>query len=353
MNPILARGPRLALYLIAWLTVGGLLAWALARPVGLGPAMAAAFLVPPALIYAFACLSSWYVCRATPLRKSSTVALVANLAGSTLMAGAVWLLLLRGWASVVDQLSGGRAGSERLFARESVLLFTVGALLYVLTMALHYIVIAVDESRAAEQRAIELQLLAREAELKVLRAQIDPHFLFNSLHSISALTGTDPAGARRMCLLLGEFLRATLKLGARQRISLAEELDLARRFLEIERVRFGARLAVDQSIDDGVGECLVPPLLLQPLVENAVGHGVAQMIEGGTIRLEARRQDTLLSIRLENPCDPDRPRPLRTGVGLDNVRRRLATQYGGQAALKAESSPDRYRVELTLPWTVA
>ena len=122
---------------------------------------------------------------------------------------------------------------------------------------------------------LELQVLTRDAELRALRAQVNPHFLYNSLNSISALTGSDAAAARRMCLLLAEFLRTTLRVSSEERITMAEEMKLAERFLSIEQVRFGERLHVEQSIDESALECQVPPLVLQPLLENAVGHGIA------------------------------------------------------------------------------
>jgi two-component system sensor histidine kinase AlgZ len=350
MNPILARGDRLGLYLASWAVIGGLLASTVVRPGGFAWGGALVVLVPVTLVYGFICLSSWYVCRATPPRASSVSNLLINIGGASIVASASWLLLGQGWARIVSHVQA-LADVPALYARDRLLLFTVGMLLYLLAIAVHYVMIAVEESRAAETRALELQLLAREAELKTLRAQIDPHFLFNCLHSISALTGTDPAAARRMCLLLGEFLRTSVKLGAKDRIPFAEELALAERYLEIERVRFGPRLAIDRAIEDGVGTCAVPALLLQPLVENAVTHGVSHLVDGGTVRLEARRTDGELSVAIENRCDPDRPKRPRTGVGLQNVRKRLAAQYGVAASLQIDESADRFRVELRLPWT--
>jgi two-component system sensor histidine kinase AlgZ len=349
MNPILARGDRLGLYLAAWVVIGGLLASALARPGGFAWGQALAVLVPVTIVYGFVCLSSWYVCRATPLRTSGAASVLTNIGGAAVVASGFWLLLGQAWTRLVAHVPG-MPGAATIYARDRLLLFTVGALLYLLATSVHYVMIAVEESRAAETRALELQLLAREAELKTLRAQIDPHFLFNCLHSISALTGSDPAAARRMCLLLGEFLRTSVKLGAQDRIPFAEELALAERYLEIERVRFGPRLAIDRAIEDGVGGCVVPALLLQPLVENAVTHGVAHLVDGGTILLGARRTNGELNVIIENRCDPDRPRRPRTGVGLPNVRKRLAAQYGGAAGVRVEESADRFRVELRLPW---
>jgi LytS/YehU family sensor histidine kinase len=212
---------------------------------------------------------------------------------------------------------------------------------------------AVGEVRAAERRALELQVLAREAELRALRAQVDPHFLFNSLNSIGGLIGSDPAGARRMCVLLGEFLRSSLRLGARDRVTLADEMALARRFLDIERVRFGDRLTVESSMEAAAGSCMVPPLLLQPLVENAVRHGIGGLVEGGTVRLDARREPNGVRIVVENPRDPDaRTRP-GAGVGLDNVRKRLMTHYGAEGALRVVNDAGTFRVEVTLPCTTS
>jgi two-component system sensor histidine kinase AlgZ len=192
-------------------------------------------------------------------------------------------------------------------------------------------------------------VLAREAELRALRAQIDPHFLFNSLQSISALTTADPAAARRMCLLLADFLRDTLALGARPRIPLGSELSLARRYLAIEQVRFGDRLRVEIAVAPDAEACGVPPLLLQPLVENAVTHGIAHLLEGGTVRVRAERRAASLVIDVENPSDPDRPDGRGTGLGLRNVRQRLHSVYADDGMLQTEETGGRFIARLQLP----
>jgi LytS/YehU family sensor histidine kinase len=194
-------------------------------------------------------------------------------------------------------------------------------------------------------------VLTRDAELRALRAQVNPHFLYNSLNSISALTGSDAAAARRMCLLLAEFLRTTLRVSTQERIPLSEELTLVDRFLSIEQVRFGERLQVERSIDESALECQVPPLVLQPLLENAVGHGIAGLIDGGTVRLEVVRHGDRLAIAVENPRDPDAMPRARGGVGLENVRKRLALVFGGAARLEAVASPTGFRVAIDLPST--
>ena len=183
----------------------------------------------------------------------------------------------------------------------------------------------------------------------MLRAQIDPHFLFNCLHSISALTGSDAASARRMCVLLADFLRESLALGGESRITLARELGLVARFLAVERVRYGDRLRDEIVVSDEADKSLVPPLLLLPLVENAVTHGIAHVLSGGTVTVTAGRIGGRLHVVVENPCDPDRPRRAGAGVGLANVRARLTTLHGNEARFAAGEADGVWRVELTLP----
>jgi two-component system, LytTR family, sensor histidine kinase AlgZ len=271
---------------------------------------------------------------------------VVSALASSFLSGAVWLLIARGWLSIID--SFGRIGVGASFRNAAPTLFSFGFLLYLLAMAVSYLAAAFAVSRAAERRGLELQVLAREAELRALRAQLDPHFLFNSLQSISALTTIDPSAARRMCLLLADFLRDTLALGARDRITLSAELALVSRFLEIEQVRFGNRLRVE--IDAGnAGDAEMPPLLLQPLAENAVAHGIAHMLEGGTVRLRAERRLTAIVVTVENPADPDRPAGRGTGLGLRNVRERLASACGPDAFVQAEERDGRFTVRVEIP----
>jgi LytS/YehU family sensor histidine kinase len=198
---------------------------------------------------------------------------------------------------------------------------------------------------------MEARILARDSELKALKAQVNPHFLFNSLHSISALTATDPRKAREMCIMLAEFLRATLGLGEKTAIPLRDEISLTRSFLSVEKVRFGDRLNLDERIEPEALDYLVPPLLLQPLLENAVAHGVSNLTEGGWIRLQISRGTGAgsLAIQVENNFDPEMPPRRRNGTGLRNVRQRLETRYGEQATFASWTEGDRFRVAMEFP----
>jgi two-component system, LytTR family, sensor histidine kinase AlgZ len=349
MHPILRNARYLVSYLGGWLIIGVLMAAVWTR-IGLGWLESLVLMLPLCLLYAFVCLSSWYICRATPLRAGAILRVLASSGLAAVVSAALWLALARAWVATLRMFDPFAASAPR-YDQQFPLLFAVGVLLFLVSAAFHYAFIALETAGEADRRALQLEVATREAELRALRAQIDPHFLYNSLNSISALTATDPAGARTMCLLLGEFLRNTVSVAARDRIRLADEIAMAERFLNIEQVRFGSRLRIERHIDETAGECRVPPLILQPLVENAVTHGIAGMLEGGIVRLDVARANGALSIAIENPRDTDARRASRTGVGLENVRRRLALTFGGSATLGVRAERDRFRVELELPWS--
>jgi len=346
MHPILARGGRLALYLSVWTLVGALLALLLGGRLGLTWLQSVLIALPVASAYAFVCLSSWYVARSLPLTSTGAASIVFTGIVASIFSSAGWLALTSLWLYVLN--SRGWFGAAGVDGHRS-LMFGFGVLLYLLSLSVSYLLISFEETRGAERRALEGQVLAREAELRSLRAQIDPHFLFNCLHSISALTTADPPAARRMCLLLGDFLRETLALGGERHITVARELKLAERFLAVERIRFGDRLDVEISADESAVAEQLPPLLLQPIVENAVTHGIAHMLERGTIRIAATRTLDRLAIVVENPCDPDRRRGTGTGVGLANVRARLKAVHGPAATVTTTERDGRWQVELSFP----
>jgi LytS/YehU family sensor histidine kinase len=229
------------------------------------------------------------------------------------------------------------------------LLWITGILLYLLSVTFHYVLLAEQATREAQARALEARVLARDAELKALRAQVNPHFLFNCLHSISALTSLDSGRAREMCILLADFLRATLRLGGKESITLEEELALIRGYLAIEKVRFGARLTMEEDVEAETNGVLIPPLLLQPLVENAIRHGIANLPDGGVIRLGVHRKGHAVAIEVENSFDPESPASLKTGVGLENIRQRLATRYAEEGKISVKAEGQRFLVRVSLP----
>ncbi len=349
MHPIFSRIDRLVAYLAAWVIAAVLLSAVLTR-LGLGWVESLVFIVPLFVVYAFVCLSAWYLCRAQPIRDLSLARVLTSSSLTAVTAGAFLLAKARAWNLVLSATPSFAESSGR-YDQQMPLLFAVGILLFLLSIAVHYALLAVEAARQAERHQLELEVLTREAELRALRAQINPHFLYNSLNSISALTTRNPEGARRMCVLLADFLRSTLNLSGHDSIRLADELALVDRFLDIEQVRFGSRLQVERTIDASSLECRVPPLVLQPLVENAVVHGIASRLDGGVIRLVVKRHGDSVTLRVENPRDADSPVVTRNGVGLENVQRRLAAMFDGAARLRTQAQHESFRAEIVLPWT--
>ncbi len=341
MHPLLRDPRKLALYLLAWTPLTLLVISLLAATGSFSWPQAAELGVPLSLIYAFLCLSAWYLCRYLPIRGPGVLYLLISVTPAAALAAFLWAWGA-GW--IVSEA----VSLEAQYPPERPILFGAGVLLYYLAVAFHYVLMAIDSSREAEGRAMEARILAREAELRSLKAQINPHFLFNCLHSISALTGSDPARARDMCVLLADFLRTSLRVGDQDQISFADELSLARSFLSIQAIRFRG-LRMEEDIGAGVERWTVPPLILQPLVENAVTHGISTLAEGGAVRLEARIGADGLEVAVENTFDPEAPKRKRGGVGMANVRKRLEARYGHLSRMDTRTGENSFRVELTIP----
>ncbi len=351
MHPLLAERKRLALYLAAWVPIAALLAALLNLSGPLTWWDASLLALPLAFFYAFLCLPAWYLCRAFPLDTTEWTRLIAMGLAASFLTAILWVILGESWASLLSRIYS--PGIEENYVAVLPLLLGLGEVMFLLSLVVHYLVIVFEAARNAERQSLESEVLAREIELKVLKAQVDPHFLFNSLNSVSSLIGSDPPGAREMCLLLAEFLRTSLKLVNQPNIPLSEELALVERFLTIERVRFGSRLRLEIDVDPRSESSLVPPLLLQPLVENAVKHGVAHRLDGATVRIRSEIVGDDLRLSVENECDADRPDSLSTKIGLENVRSRLRTLYPNDARMDFREEDGKFVVELRLPFLVA
>src|SRR5262245_52318344 len=177
MHPILARPERLAAYLSAWLVVAGLLAAVLTRQ-DVTWLAALVLLLPICLVYAFVCLSAWYVCRATPLTSSGAMRVLSSSATAALIASGLWIGLARAWLATIGAVSAAGPTPQQ-YAQHEPLLFASGVLLFLLALTVHYLLLAFEFAREAERRQLQLEVLSRDAELRALRARIDPHFLYN------------------------------------------------------------------------------------------------------------------------------------------------------------------------------
>lgn len=220
--------------------------------------------------------------------------------------------------------------------------------------ALHALIVHAWALRAARIRLQQAEQSAREAQLRALQLQMQPHFLFNTLNAISAEVGDGrTAVAQTMLARLGDLLRATLELGGQATHSLAEELSLVESYLDIERARLGERMRLDWQIAPGLLDAEVPTLSLQPLLENAVRHGLSPRRAPGLLRVRIWREEDALRVDIAN--DLPEPGALASpggGVGLANLRARLGQLYGAAATLDCATEQAQFRVRLSLPWRV-
>jgi signal transduction histidine kinase len=212
------------------------------------------------------------------------------------------------------------------------------------------------EAARLQAEAARLEAQLADARLAALRAQLDPHFLFNTLNAVSSLVGSDPRGVRRMIARLSALLRHTLEESVEPEVPLAQELQVLAQYVEIMEIRFEGRLQVDTQVDPGALDALVPNLILQPLVENAIKHGVSRLPGAavGRIQVAGRRDGDVLvlTVRDNGPAPADADGPTRGGgVGLRNTRERLAQLYGPDQTLTLATAPEGGVVaELTLPY---
>ena len=219
----------------------------------------------------------------------------------------------------------------------------------VLSAVLALLASKLQDQEQLNQRESQMLQLSKDAELAQLRQQLQPHFLFNSLNSINALVGSQPQKAREMVLQLSEFLRGTIRRDSQSWISLSEELNYLRMYLDIERVRFGHRLLVDFQVEEGAEAVKLPQLLIQPLVENAIKHGLYGLTGEVKIEVSGKREGNYFVLEVKNPFDPESTPAEGTGFGLSSVGRRLFLLFGRTDLLESGADGTQFKVKLKIP----
>ena len=252
-----------------------------------------------------------------------------------------WLLSL-----TLDNMNG----YEDFLHRSVIIRFSIGFLVLGIVTMMGINWYTWQEQQKAEERKLDAEKLAREAELFKLRQQLQPHFLFNSLNSINALIGIRPQEARKMVQQLSDFLRGTIKKEETQWVNMVEEIQYLQLYLDIEKVRFGNRLATIIDIDEATQQMKLPALLLQPIVENAIKFGLYDTTGETIIRLETTTQDAELILKVSNPFDPETSSPKKgTGFGLKSVQRRLYLLFARHDLLTTEVKENIFITTVKIP----
>jgi two-component system, LytTR family, sensor kinase len=289
-------------------------------------------------------LVAFAVARRVPIQRGRMLRLI--LVYLTSMVGA--FVLRESWQVLVSSVIG-RAPPP--FWRTIMLGAALKALIYSLLLGVGYALVYARQLHERELREAQLETELLSAHLNVLKMQLQPHFLFNTLNSISSLMYADVGAADRMVARLADFLRQTLRTLDTQEVTLQEEMNFLTLYLDIERTRLRDRLEVCLDVDEGARVALVPHLILQPLVENAIRHAIAPRVEGGRVTILAKRQGDRLQlvVRDDGPGLQSDPNP--TGVGLRNTRQRLQHLYPGTHRFAMRDGPDGgAEVEVEIPY---
>ena len=272
-----------------------------------------------------------------------------NIFSICLILSILWLILSK-W--LLKLTLGHYPGYTDMLHQSLSIRFSIGFLLLGCITMISILWYNQQEQKEKDTRKTDAEKLAKEAELFKLRQQLQPHFLFNSLNSINALIGSRPEEARKMVQQLSDFLRVTIKKEETQWVTLQEELQYLQLYLDIEKVRFGNRLATDINIDENTPSMKLPALLLQPIVENAIKFGLYDTTGETIIRLYASREENNLVIRVMNPFDPETSSPKQgIGFGLKSVQRRLYLLFARTDLLSTEAKENTFITVVKIPET--
>lgn len=224
-----------------------------------------------------------------------------------------------------------------------------GFLFYLLMVAVFYLYILYRKNREKADREKELRIEVREAVLRALKSQINPHFLFNSLNSIASLTITDPEKAREMVIALSDFMRYSLRKQQNEMVPLGDEINHTELYLKIEKIRFGSKMTYSFRVEPECIACQIPTLLLQPLFENSIKYGVYEASDPVEISLDARKENNHVVLTLFNTYDPEAATPKGEGIGLKNTRERLRLAYNSNNLINVEDRDGKFSVTIYLP----
>jgi len=352
MHPILSQLRSLIWYVLAWVIAGVALAWVLVVTDSASWGAALLFAVPALTALGFISLSAYYVCRAYPLANRQLQNMIFIFGSASILSAAAWvsLCLFVNTIGLYTEINWvGISMTPQLITS----LFCLASLLYLVSLLAHDVLLALENIRDAELKKTAAQLFARDAELQVLRSQINPHFLFNSLNSISALTSIDSSAARAMVIDLSDFFRKSVAISCQTHIKLAQELELCEHYLAIEKNRFGDRLQTIMNIEAESLTAKVPPMFLQPLLENAIKHGISNMSEGGTINIMSKLHDEWIYIVISNPVEFNVSPAVGTATGLRNLRERFENLYGERARVSWQATQENFSVEVIIPFEPA
>jgi two-component system, LytTR family, sensor kinase len=346
IHPILRNRKNLVVYTIIWLVAGIINTFILSYFYDFSITISLLESLIFNLLFASLGIGIWYPVYYTDIEKNNFVNILTNhLAASSLAVG-FWL-----WFSYVVMAALFAESVDYLNYLNASIPWrvSIGFLLYVLIALIYYLTIYYHNFKDKLLRESELKSLVKESQLSSLKSQINPHFLFNSLNSISSLTMVSPERAQDMVINLSDFLRYSLSQKNESMTTFEKELKNIDRYLKIEKIRFGKRLFVEREISEPCLRCALPGLILQPLMENAVKYGVYESTEQSNIFIQSACTDEYMEVRIRNDFDPNFLSKRGEGIGLRNVMSRMKIQYAREDLVKIIKSDNIFEVRLLFP----
>lgn len=349
IHPIIANRSRFLAYWLIWTLLGlvqSMLLYLLADS-GIIASLLDGML--SAIIFALISLVIWFPATQMKYDRNNLLMLIINHISISALSILSWFFSVRFLLiTILPEVD------THLNVWERTASFRVGTgiFLYIVVILVYYLMISFENIARKNMKEAKLENMLRETELLMLRSQINPHFLFNSLNSVSSLTLTNPNRAREMVIKLSDFMRYALTRKEDQTVPLETELGKLRLYLDIEKVRFGEKLILKEDISDECLKHMVPNMILQPLYENAVKHGVYESVDKVYINLTTKQTDKGILIIISNNFDPDSIPAGGTGTGLPNVRRRLELFYGNRAWIKTVKRLKEFTAELFIPESI-
>ena len=237
---------------------------------------------------------------------------------------------------------------RKLTLSSGLISITLSSIFFIMWSAIYFAFHFVGKIRQQEIKAIQYEASKTEIELKNLKSQLNPHFMFNSMNSIRALIDEDPSRAKFAITQLSSILRSTLLMGKNRTVSLRDELNIVKDYLSLEGIRYEERLNTTYKVDERILDCEIPPLMIQTLVENAIKHGISKLTSGGNLTIAIGEKEGKVQVRVENSGDVNLE-GMKVGIGLRNTRKRLELLYGDEANFHIQSVNGLVETKITIP----
>ncbi len=345
-HPITGNRRSVLIYSIVWVVISvlhGIMLWYFQHfsvPVAMTDALVSN------LLFGLLGLLAWYPARYIPFHKQTPVYSILAHVVAGLVILLAWMLLSVG---LLSALFSNQEEYIAFLNKSLAWRAMLGGLVYLVLVLIYYLASYVRKLQERAQQEERLRNLVRDAELNLLKSQINPHFLFNSLNSIASLTMTNPDEARDMIIRLSDFLRYSLKHRENEYVPLKEEVRRMKDYLAIEKVRFGEKLQYVFNINGACEEIPVPTMIFQPLFENAIRHSVYESVEPVTIRFDCEPGNGFMKTVVSNDYDSGLPGRKGTGVGLQNVKQRIELAYQGRGSVQWKGEKGLFSVTIIFP----